>query len=157
MTTSRATLDGDRPGTGPTLPPGGQRRRLHLAGQPKPVARARAYTAQAVADWSWPTGPGGAEDDIVLLVAELVANAMLHAGGPVDLVLDASAARLRIEVSDRSTDLPEPRRPHRPGLPGGHGLFIVQKAATRWGAVPHDDGKTVWAEIDARPPERPGN
>lgn len=157
MTTSRATLDGERPGTGPTLPPGGQRRRLHLAGLPKPVARARAYTAQAVAEWSWPTGTAGAEDDIVLLVAELVANAMLHAGGPVDLVLDASEARLRIEVSDGSTDLPEPRRPHRPGLPGGHGLVIVEKAATRWGAVPHDDGKTVWAEIDARPAQhRPG-
>ncbi|ARF82292.1 ATP-binding protein [Kitasatospora aureofaciens] len=152
MTTSRATLDGDRPGIGPTLPPGGQRRRLHLAGLPKPVARARAYTAQAVADWSWPTGDSGGEDDIVLLVAELVANAMLHAGGPVDLVLDASETRLRIEVSDRSTVLPEPRRPHRPGLPGGHGLFIVQKAADRWGALPHADGKTVWAEIDPRPP-----
>ncbi|GAA4879529.1 ATP-binding protein [Kitasatospora terrestris] len=155
MTTSRAALHGDRPGTGPTLPPGGQRRRLHLAGLPKPVARARAYTAEAVADWSWPTGGAGA-DDIVLLVAELVANAMLHAGGPVDLVLDASTSRLRIEVSDRSTDLPEPRRPHRPGLPGGHGLFIVERAATRWGAQPHTDGKTVWAEIDAHPPH-PGD
>ncbi|MGW2248646.1 ATP-binding protein [Kitasatospora sp. NPDC001660] len=155
MTTSRATLDDDRPGTGPTLPPGGQRRHLHLAGQPKPVARARAYAAQAVADWSWPTGPSGG-DDIALLVAELVANAMLHAGGPVDLVLDASETRLRIEVTDRSTVLPEPRRPHRPGLPGGHGLFIVQNAATRWGAQPHAEGKTVWAEIDAVPP-RPGD
>jgi hypothetical protein len=156
MTTSRATLDGDRPGAGPTLPPGGQRRRLHLAGLPKPVARARAYTAQAVADWSWPTGASGTEDDVVLLVAELVANAMLHAGGPVDLVLDASETRLRIEVSDRSTALPEPRRPHRPGLPGGHGLFIVQQAAARWGALPHGDGKTVWAELDARPPHPGG-
>ncbi|MFF3111113.1 ATP-binding protein [Kitasatospora sp. NPDC057904] len=151
MTTSRATLDDDRPGTGPTLPPGGQRRRLHLAGQPKPVARARAYAAQAVADWSWPTGGSGA-DDIVLLVAELVANALLHAGGPVDLVLDASPARLRIEVTDRSTTLPEPRLPHRPGVPGGHGLFIVRNAATRWGAQPHPGGKTVWAELDAAPP-----
>ncbi|MFJ3791651.1 ATP-binding protein [Kitasatospora sp. NPDC090091] len=155
MTTSRATLDDDRPGTGPTLPPGGQRRRLHLAGLPKPVARARAYTVQAVADWSWPVSAAGA-DDIVLLVAELVANAMLHAGGPVDLVLDASQARLRIEVSDRSTALPEPRRPHRPGLPGGHGLFIVQRAATRWGALSDGDGKTVWAEIDTLP-ARPGS
>ncbi|MER6298753.1 ATP-binding protein [Kitasatospora sp. NPDC001539] len=152
MTTSRATLDGDRSGAGPTLPPGGQRRRLHLAGLPKPVARARTYTAQAVADWSWPTGAAGTGDDIVLLVAELVANATLHAGGPVELVLDASEARLRIEVSDRSTTLPEPRRPHHPGLPGGHGLFIVQQTATRWGALPHDDGKTVWAEIDAPRP-----
>ncbi|MFJ9608988.1 ATP-binding protein [Kitasatospora sp. NPDC101176] len=150
MTTSRATLDDDRPDAGPTLPPGGQRRRLHLAGLPKPVARARAFTAQAIADWSWPTDAEGA-DDIVLLVAELVANAMLHAGGPVFLLLDASETRLRIEVADGSTTLPEPRVPHRPGLPGGYGLFIVQKAATRWGAVPHADGKSVWAEIDALP------
>ncbi|GAA1950906.1 ATP-binding protein [Kitasatospora viridis] len=145
MTTSREALDPDLAGPVPTLPPGGQRRRLTLAGQPKPVARARAFTSAALVDWSWPAPDQG--QDIVLLVAELVANAMLHAGGPLELVLDASATRLRIEVSDGSTALPEPRRPHRPGLPGGHGLFIVEQTADRWGAEAHRQGKTIWAEI----------
>lgn len=171
MTASRGALDGGRPdagrpdverpdpartGTGRTdggrPVRAGQRRRLRLAGVPKPVARSRAFTGQALADWNWLHPEDGADpdvvDDVLLLVAELVANAMLHAGGPLELVLDASPARLRIEVSDGSDHLPEPRRPHRPGVPGGHGLFIVQRAADRWGADPTAGGKAVWAEID---------
>ncbi|MFI9162954.1 ATP-binding protein [Kitasatospora aureofaciens] len=151
---SRGTLDGDpRPGE-LVLPVGGQRRRLPLVGLTKPVARARAHTIGALGDWcpsGW--GPGAAEgiaEDVVLVVAELVGNAMLHGDGPLELVLDITPARLRIEVSDRSTELPAPRQPHHPALPGGHGLFIVQRIADRWGAQPHAQGKTIWAEFDTR-------
>ncbi len=149
VTPSRGTLDGDRPDAGSALPPGGQRRRLRLVGVPRPVARARAFTAEALGDWSWaaPPDPDLAED-VVLLVAELVGNAMLHAGGPLELVLDATPDRLRIEVSDTSEVLPTLRTPHRPGLPGGHGLYIVQRTADRWGADLHAQGKSIWAEID---------
>ncbi|MFC5664309.1 ATP-binding protein [Kitasatospora misakiensis] len=151
MTMSRGTLDGDPHRAGPEAPVGGQRRRLTLAALPKPVAHARTFTARALAEW-FPVAPvpgsgGGGADDVVLLVAELVANAMLHGDGPLELVLDATDARLRIEVSDRSPVLPEPRRPHNPALPGGHGLFIVQRTADRWGAEPHSQGKTIWAEV----------
>ncbi|MGW2545289.1 ATP-binding protein, partial [Kitasatospora sp. NPDC001574] len=131
MATSRGALDGSRSGSG--RPASGQRRRLRLAGLPKPVARSRAFTGEALADWSWLRPEDGVDpdvvDDVVLLVAELVANAMMHGGGPLELVLDATEARLRIEVSDGSSTLPELRLPHRPGVPGGHGLFIVQRAA----------------------------
>ncbi|SOB88761.1 ATP-binding protein [Streptomyces sp. 1331.2] len=152
MTTSRGTLDGDRSDAGTLLPPGGQRRRLYLAGLPRPVARAREFTGQTLADWSWAAPASGVDpdvvDDVLLLVAELIANAMMHADGPLELVLQAFGARLRIEVSDATTALPVPRRPHHPGLPGGHGLFIVERVADRWGAERHGQGKTVWAEVD---------
>ncbi|MFJ4670875.1 ATP-binding protein [Kitasatospora purpeofusca] len=151
MTMSRGTLDGDPHRAGPEVPVGGQRRRLTLAGLPKPVAHARTFTARALAEWfpsaPAPGGGDGAADDLVLLVAELVANAMLHGDGPLELVLHVTEARLRVEVSDRSPAMPEPRRPHNPGLPGGHGLFIVQRTADRWGAEPHSQGKTIWAEV----------
>ncbi|MEU3571988.1 ATP-binding protein [Kitasatospora sp. NPDC036755] len=153
MTMSRGTLDGDPHRAGPALPPGGQRRRLPLAGIPKPVARARAFTTEAVGDWYPPAAAPGAHEgvgaDVVLLVAELVANAMLHGDGPLELVLDATGQRLRVEVSDRSQAMPALRLPHEPTLPGGHGLFIVQRTADRWGAEPHGQGKTIWAEFDA--------
>lgn len=152
MTMSRGALDGDPHQTGPVLPAGGQRRRLPLAGLPKPVALARAHTARAFADWCEPflrPGTGeGISEDVVLVVAELVGNAMLHGGGPRELVLDLTPGRLRIEVSDRTADLPALREPHHPALPGGHGLFIVQRIADRWGAEPNGPGKTVWAEFD---------
>ncbi|MFJ2775371.1 ATP-binding protein [Kitasatospora sp. NPDC087315] len=152
MTRGRGTLDDSRSGVGP--PAAGQRRRLLLAGLPKPVARARAFTRQALADWSWLTPEDGADpdvvDDVMLLVAELVANAMMHGGGPLELLLDATGERLRIEVSDGEAALPEPQLPHRPGLPGGHGLLIVQRTADRWGADRHARGKAVWAEVEAR-------
>ncbi|MFF0413273.1 ATP-binding protein [Kitasatospora sp. NPDC004745] len=128
------------------LPAGGQRRRLPLVGLPRPVSRARAFTVDALADWSWPD-PGRA-GDVVLLVAELVANAALHAGGALELVLHTSATRLRVEVSDRSRVVPVPREPHRPASPGGHGLIVVRRAADRWGTALHHHGKTVWAEVD---------
>ncbi|MFJ6382368.1 ATP-binding protein [Kitasatospora sp. NPDC092039] len=153
MTMSRGTLDGDAHRAGPVLPPGGQRRRLPLAGLPKPVARARAFTAEAVGDWYPPAGAPdaheGVGEDVVLLVAELVANAMLHGDGPSELVLHATGQRLRVEVSDRSPVMPVLRLPHEPALPGGHGLFIVQRTADRWGAEPNGQGKAVWAEFDA--------
>ncbi|MER7765847.1 ATP-binding protein [Kitasatospora sp. NPDC096140] len=153
MTMSRGTLDGDPHRTGPALPPGGQRRRLTLAGLPKPVAHARTFTLDALGDWYGPAAEPDARDgvaaDVVLLVAELVANAMLHGDGPLELVLDAAADRLRVEVSDRSPAMPAPRLPHQPALPGGHGLVIVQRIADRWGAEPHSQGKAIWAEFDA--------
>ncbi|MEU3574779.1 ATP-binding protein [Kitasatospora sp. NPDC036755] len=148
MTMSRGTLDGDPQPTGPTLPAGGQRRRLSLAGIPKPVSRARAFAAGALDDWG--TNPPRLAADVALVVAELVANAMLHGDGPLELVLDLTPTRLRVEVSDRSPVLPAPRRPHTPALPGGHGLFVVERIADGWGAAPHALGKSVWAELDLR-------
>ncbi|NXY95439.1 ATP-binding protein [Streptomyces sp. BR123] len=154
MTTIPGALDDGRPGHG-ALPTGGRRRRMPLADLPKPVAGARAFTARALQDWN-PAGSFGidqhAVDDIILVVAELVANAMLHAGGPLEIVLDASDGRLRVEVSDGDTTLPAPRRPHQPSVPGGHGLFIVQRTSDRWGTERHSTGKTVWAEFDAAGP-----
>lgn len=145
MTTSRDVLPRDLVHPGPVLPLGGQRRSLRLAGLPGPAARARAFTGTALAEWSWPAPHLG--QDIVLLVTELVANAARHAGGPLEIALEASETRLRIEVSDGSRALPALQYPHRPGLPGGHGLFIVQQTADRWGVERHGAGKTVWAEI----------
>ncbi|MER7702636.1 ATP-binding protein [Kitasatospora sp. NPDC097605] len=150
MTLSRGTLDGDPQQAGPAAPPGGQRRRLTLADLPKPVAHARTFTAGALADW-YPAAAGRRDEvaeDVVLLAAELVANAMLHGGGPLEMVLDVTEARLRVEVSDRSPVMPTPRQPHNPALPGGHGLFIVERTADRWGAEPHAQGKAIWAEVD---------
>jgi anti-sigma regulatory factor (Ser/Thr protein kinase) len=149
--TSGESRDAQRAGDGARVP-ADERRRFEPGGLPRPAARAKEFTRRALADWSCSAGAPGVDgdvaEDVVLVVAELVANALVHAGGPLSVVLDASTTRLRIEVGDGTPQLPAPRRPHDPSLPGGHGLLIVERATDRWGVVRQGAGKTVWAEID---------
>lgn len=137
------TQTGESLRTGPSV--AGQRRRLALSGVRGHVAKGRDFTRQALRDWGW----DGAEtsEDVLLLVSELLTNASLHAGGCIELALTAGEV-LRIEVYDGTTTLPRPH-PSPRGLPGGHGLYIVERLSDRWGTVTHDAGKAVWAEIDA--------
>jgi anti-sigma regulatory factor (Ser/Thr protein kinase) len=92
-----------------------------------------------------------------LVVAELAANAVLHGRVPgrcfrLTLVLDPSAGRLRIEVSDARGDLP-PRSLPADTEPnalqtGGRGLTLVTALADHWDCVSYPpSGKTVRAEL----------
>ncbi|WP_327281548.1 MULTISPECIES: ATP-binding protein [unclassified Streptomyces] len=138
------------PGTGDPLRTGPsavvQRRRLALSGVRGHVAKGRDFTRGALQDWGW----DGTEtsEDALLLVSELLTNASLHAGGCVELVVSAGEV-LRIEVFDGSTTLPRRHPSPQRGLPGGHGLYIVQRLSDRWGTQTHEHGKAVWAEIAA--------
>ncbi|MFI9262473.1 ATP-binding protein [Streptomyces sioyaensis] len=135
--------------------PAGQVRRLRLAGTRGAVARGRDFARQALHDWGWLPAVGAdqraAAEDVLLVVSELVTNACLHAEGPEELRLRCSAKVLHLEVSDLGGGQPAPRSPHRPGRPGGHGMFIVQRLCLDWGVVRNTDGtgKTVWAELAA--------
>lgn len=128
------------------LPAAGQRRRLALTGVRGSVAKGRDFTRQALRDWGW-DGTETAEDTL-LLVSELLTNASLHADGCHELVLTAGKV-LRIEVCDGTTALPRRDPAPRRGVPGGHGLHIVERLSDRWGADAHAGGKAVWAEIEA--------
>lgn len=115
------------------------------------VTRCLDFTRLALTDWERLPAPDddAAEyaEDVLLLVSELVANARLHGGGPLSLVLLQIGDGLRIEVTDRSSVLPVRRRNTHPARPGGHGLLIVDRLARRWGAEPRDGGKCVWLEV----------
>ncbi|WP_078613682.1 ATP-binding protein [Streptomyces katrae] len=124
----------------------GQRRRLALSGVRGHVAKGRDFTRRALQDWGW-DGNATAEDAL-LLVSELLTNASLHAGGCIELALTAGEV-LRIEVFDGTTTLPRRHPSPQRGLPGGHGLYIVERLSDRWGTVTHENGKAVWAEIEA--------
>ncbi|GAB2597764.1 ATP-binding protein [Streptomyces capparidis] len=156
MSTTRPFMPDDRGASGMgdmVTPVAGQVRRLLLAGTSGVVARARDFTREALHDWGWlpATTPDGqaAAEDVLLVVSELVTNACLHAGGAQELRLRRDAKTLRLEVSDTSDDHPQRRSPHRGSRPGGHGMYIVERLCSGWGAVAHDGGggKTVWAEI----------
>ncbi|MFE6847057.1 ATP-binding protein [Streptomyces sp. NPDC057686] len=138
------------PDTGDPLRTGlsvaGQRRRLALSGVRGHVAKGRDFTRRALQDWGW-DGNATAED-VLLLVSELLTNASLHAGGCIELALTAGEV-LRIEVFDGTTTLPRRHPSPQRGLPGGHGLYIVERLSDRWGTATHENGKAVWAEIEA--------
>ncbi|HWC78638.1 MAG TPA: ATP-binding protein [Pseudonocardiaceae bacterium] len=86
--------------------------------------------------------------DALLVVSELVDNAREHGAAPVGARIWRVAAgrRLRVEVRDASTELPEPHNP-RPTDVRGRGLLLVEALASYWGVLSGGRGKIVWAEI----------
>src|SRR5436190_18880736 len=67
--------------------------------------------------------PTSFTSDAVLATSELVTNALLHAGGVLDMLVqfDRERCSLRVEVSDSSSDVPRRREPV-PDEVGGLGL-----------------------------------
>jgi CheY-like chemotaxis protein len=86
-------------------------------------------------------------DLVTLLVSELVTNANIHAGGGARVVVRLSRRGVRVDVADDDPRLPARRVPDDTG-PGGRGLLIVERVASRWGVDPAPSGKSVWFEID---------
>ncbi|WP_052390751.1 ATP-binding protein [Streptomyces sp. NRRL B-24484] len=111
------------------------------------VRRGIDFVRLALAQWRPGTNPAVVHD-VLLVAAELLANAVDHAGGPValDLWLAASGDRLRIDVVDTGPAAPR-ILPVRPGEPHHRGLRIVDHIAEAWGHRRDDTGKTVWAEL----------
>ncbi|MEU2631403.1 MULTISPECIES: ATP-binding protein [Kitasatospora] len=106
------------------------------------------FTRTALADWHLPTTAGQVAADTVLVAAELLTNAAQHAGRPLVLQLHRTPERLRIAVTDPSPTPPHRVEPHRPHVPHGHGLVVVDRITTDWGCtLDGNGGKTVWADL----------
>ena len=85
-------------------------------------------------------------DTVTLLVSELVGNAVLHAGSEIGLTLRRLEDRLRVDVADRSTEVPHRRDAEEDDLTG-RGSGLVEILATAWGISGRPDGKSVWFEV----------
>jgi anti-sigma regulatory factor (Ser/Thr protein kinase) len=86
-------------------------------------------------------------DDVRLVVSELVTNSYKHAGNPVghpiEVILDLTEDRLRLEVIDRSIFDPTPETDEELRS-AKWGLTLVDRVSDRWGR--HSEGG-VWAEF----------
>ncbi|MET9348247.1 ATP-binding protein [Streptomyces termitum] len=121
-------------------------RRYALRDGPGAAARCRTLARTAVGDWYGPLSPARrtAAGDLLLVVTELVADAVRHGGTPYELRLDRAGDRVWVQLSDTGPVRARPHGRHRPARPGGHGLYLVERLAAAWGCVPRDRGRTVW-------------
>jgi anti-sigma regulatory factor (Ser/Thr protein kinase) len=82
---------------------------------------------------------------VVLLVTELVTNAVLHARTPLQLQIDPHPDHVRVCVEDTS-ERPE-MRSYASDAVSGRGLALVNTLSSSWGVEPTPKGKIVWCEV----------
>jgi anti-sigma regulatory factor (Ser/Thr protein kinase) len=89
-------------------------------------------------------------DVALLLVSELVTNAVRHAGGgDFEVRVTVDDGGLRVAVHDADTHPPSVR-PRADFSSGGLGLRIVEGLAEAWGfSSEPTGGKTVWFRMPA--------
>ncbi|MFD5476722.1 SpoIIE family protein phosphatase [Streptomyces hawaiiensis] len=110
---------------------------------PQAVGHARRFARRTLRSW----GITADYDAALLVVSELVTNALVHTDGKVRMDLTLLNNRLRIAIADAS-----PRSPVRPAsigweATGGRGILLVEALAATWGTLPVSGGKQVWAEL----------
>lgn len=143
---------------------------LEIRPDPAEVGRARRWVRSRIAGSVIGVDEPLAET-LILLVSELVTNAVVHTGRPAVLRLslpgatgDAAteegapgeasaeaageaAATVRLEVADTSACPPRPRCSDGDAT-NGRGLALVDGLADRWGWSPEGAGKRIWCEVD---------
>ncbi len=114
-------------------------------------ALARAFLRETLEGWP----AGGYRDDALVVVDELVANAVLHAGTEIELRFALQPDRLGIAVADRSPGKPGVGRPGA-GAESGRGLMLVDALARSWHVLPRRHGGKVVRAVLAAVPRPPG-
>ena len=126
---------------------GGVQRLVTLPPAPQSARRARRFVGDVLSS-------AGADDliDIAeLLTSELVTNGIVHAHTDLQLVVEATARWVRVEVVDRNPLLPA-RRSYDDDALTGRGLEMVELLADEFGMQPlADAGKRVWFRLGESP------
>lgn len=116
---------------------------LHLPATSAAAAQARQHVREACRAWTLDHLTDPAE----LIVTELVSNAVLHAGTPVDLMLTRRHRFLHLAVRDA-----DPTPPRVPSIDPataerGRGLRLIDTYASGWGSLTSRSSKIVWAKL----------
>jgi serine phosphatase RsbU (regulator of sigma subunit)/anti-sigma regulatory factor (Ser/Thr protein kinase) len=120
-----------------------------FAPEPTAVAEARRFVRNALTSW----GLSGRDElvaDAVLLASELVTNAIVHAGTPVQLTCRLDGANVEVSVLDRhpARVIPDP-----PGAaaevdrPSGRGLVLQAALSSSWGVTYAPACKVIWCRL----------
>ena len=81
-------------------------RRMPLARRPESARVARRWLRERLREW----GLQPLEDSCLIVTSELVTNAVLHGGEPIQVCLALRGEELVIAVSDSQHELPPSRR-----------------------------------------------
>jgi anti-sigma regulatory factor (Ser/Thr protein kinase) len=124
----------------------GLRARFDLVPQVASARAGRRAVAAVLTGWGLPSY---AVDDAVLIVSELVANAVIHVREEASLELEVAYGEswLRLSLADGSSVRPLIRQAAR-GDESGRGMAIVNALSDRWGVEDHQGGKRIWFEVD---------
>jgi anti-sigma regulatory factor (Ser/Thr protein kinase) len=124
--------------------------------QPEPTAAAaaRRFVRDTLQTWfisGAATVGHGLVDDAVLLTSELVTNAVVHAGTPVEVTCKLTSGGVEVVVSDGHPARLVPEPPENEHIPAertsGRGLLLPAALASAWGVTYERSAKAVWFRI----------
>jgi anti-sigma regulatory factor (Ser/Thr protein kinase) len=92
----------------------------------------------------------GLLDDVELMTAEAVANAVLHGSGLVTVTVATDGRLLRVEVADDGPAHADPHGRHR--LDHGRGLTVIDALAGEWGLDQSPARTRLWFTLDTQRP-----
>jgi len=117
---------------------------MRYRGELHDVTDARLDTERFLDDLARVAPPTAPEhhDDILLVVAELTANAVQYAPGPFEVRLRRTFDGVHVVVHDTSDTPPAPRPFHRDGG-GGVGWYLIQSLCSQVSVVTQPDGKEI--------------
>ena len=130
--------------------------------EPRAAAAARRFVRDTLRTWRLGgPEPGRADliDDAVLLTSELVTNAVVHAGTPVQVTCRLAESAVEVVVLDRHPVQLVPGRP-RSGAgaadrTSGRGLLLPAELASSWGVTYARTAKAVWFRLGLDPDPEP--
>jgi anti-anti-sigma regulatory factor/anti-sigma regulatory factor (Ser/Thr protein kinase) len=124
-----------------------RRHTMELRPEPESAALARHAVERACLDWDLPHLLEPAR----VVIAELVANAIVHAQTAIQVRLALRDQYLHMAVHDRSRTPARLLETDELLDQTGRGLLLVDALATAWGSARTADGKVVWATLRVRP------
>ncbi|MFL5868886.1 MAG: ATP-binding protein [Thermoleophilaceae bacterium] len=95
--------------------------------------------------------PGSVRDDVLLLLTELVTNAVRHADGDTSRAVRVELRQweqtVEVMVFDEGAAFTAGSPVAKPDGSGGWGLFLVDRIADRWAITRAPSGTCAWFEI----------
>lgn len=121
---------------------------LTLPAEPRSVGKARRHVLGLLRDWASPVN----RDTVVLLLSEVLTNAIKHGAGPepaacaeVRVVVRQSPEGLYVEVHDHVDGTPTPVHNSEDwAAESGRGLVLLEELADGWGTQRKEHGKYVY-------------